>query len=319
MLNKAFSHLTLQEYLTAQYISQKDSRIQELVTKCLSERRWREVFLLVAGLKDDAGELLKLMETATQQYINTPKLQNLLAWVKRVTDTTTGDIQPVGKRAMAIAYADYIVHFAKGNIPARSALALTLIHNNVIPNAINIAIIANAIPKPIAITYAKAIAKIADAYTTFRSLGISRQYDGNHAIASSIDDFIDYTRCSGKFQIYRDVNYSQLIATLEKFKQQIGEIPDEREPGAGEVRQAFGKQIIQIWLKAFHITPKMLDLSESEMKALYNYFNANLLMVQCKEAAMRVSRETWEGIESRMLLPVREVERKTKWWQRIFS
>jgi predicted NACHT family NTPase len=51
----SFSHLTLQEYLTAQFISQKDSRIEDLVNKHLTEKRWREVFLLVAGLKDDGN------------------------------------------------------------------------------------------------------------------------------------------------------------------------------------------------------------------------------------------------------------------------
>ena len=105
----SFSHLTLQEYLTTQYISQKDSRIEELVTKHLTDERWREVFLLVAGLKDDAGDLLQLMETATQKFINTDKLHNLLVWVKYRTNHSSGDIQPVGKRAMVFANAFFCV------------------------------------------------------------------------------------------------------------------------------------------------------------------------------------------------------------------
>ena len=48
----------------------------------------------------------------------------------------------------------------------------------------------------------------------------------------------------------------------------------------------------------------MVDLSESELKALDNYFYANLLMVECKNAAVRISPKTWKEIESRMLLPV---------------
>jgi hypothetical protein len=49
----------------------------------------------------------------------------------------------------------------------------------------------------------------------------------------------------------------------------------------------------------------MIDLSESELAALDNYFYANLLMVECKKAAVKVLSETWKGIESRMLLPAR--------------
>ena len=88
---------------------------------------------------------------------------------------------------------------------------------------------------------------------------------------------------------------------MEELKQQI---PDTKE--AIEVHQAFGKKIIQTWLKAFHLTPEMVNLSKSEKKALDNYFYANLLMVECDKAAVRVSRKTWSEIESRMLMPFRE-------------
>lgn len=49
----------------------------------------------------------------------------------------------------------------------------------------------------------------------------------------------------------------------------------------------------------------MLDLSSSEIKALDKYLDANLLMIECKKAALRVSPETCQGIESRMLLPLK--------------
>ena len=70
-----------------------------------------------------------------------------------------------------------------------------------------------------------------------------------------------------------------------------------------EVSQDFGKKIIQTWLEVFHLTPEMIDLSESELKVLDNYFYANLLMVECKKAAVRVSKDTWNSIEARMLSP----------------
>ncbi|MCZ0899882.1 histidine kinase, partial [Microcoleus sp. HI-ES] len=59
----SFSHLTLQEYLTAQYIAD-NNLIEPLVTGHFGDRRWREVFLLVAGLvraKNGADDLLLLM------------------------------------------------------------------------------------------------------------------------------------------------------------------------------------------------------------------------------------------------------------------
>ncbi|MEH2334906.1 NACHT domain-containing protein [Nostoc sp.] len=102
----SFSHLTLQEYLTAQYID--DNRlVEKLVTEHLIDKRWKEVFLLVAGLmRGGADDLLLRMEKEAQKYINTPKLQALLKWAEQITSGSPGDYKPVGKRAVAISYAN---------------------------------------------------------------------------------------------------------------------------------------------------------------------------------------------------------------------
>ena len=241
----SFSHLTFQEYLTALHIIENEINLKDLVSKYLCDRRWREVFLILAGLRR-ADDLLLTMEEAIYSLLNTPKLQNLLTWVERVTD----DFQPVGKRVMALANAN-----ANAN--------------------------ANAFAYANANAYANA-------------------YGNAYGNAFAIKEFIKYTRWSEKCQIYQDVNYSQLIHNLKTLKQQI---PDKEE--SKQVHQAFGQQIIQTWLEAFHLTPEMVDLSESEIKALDNYLYTNLLMVECEKAAVRRSPETWSGIESRMLLPVR--------------
>jgi hypothetical protein len=68
------------------------------------------------------------------------------------------------------------------------------------------------------------------------------------------------------------------------------------------VHQAFAKHWLQNWLIAFNLRPELINLSEEEAKALRNYFYANYLIIQCKEAAVRVSPRTWAEIEERMLL-----------------
>lgn len=99
----SFSHLTLQEYLTAQYIDDH-RQIETLVTAHLTDERWREVFLLVAGLmRGGADDLLLLMEKEAQKYINTPKLQALLRWAEQVTAGSESNLKPMAKRAIANA------------------------------------------------------------------------------------------------------------------------------------------------------------------------------------------------------------------------
>lgn len=53
----SFSHLTIQEYFTAQYLVENahTGEIQEKIKSHLSEDRWREVFLLAASSLDDAS------------------------------------------------------------------------------------------------------------------------------------------------------------------------------------------------------------------------------------------------------------------------
>ncbi len=85
---------------------------------------------------------------------------------------------------------------------------------------------------------------------------------------------------------------------MTKLKEQI---PDKNQPI--EIHVDFANKIIHTVLEAFHLTTEMIDLSEEEIKSLDNYFYANKLMVDCKEAASQVSCETWDKIEARMLLP----------------
>ena len=105
----SFSHLTLQEYLTAQYIVDHN-QIQALVDNHLTDRRWKEVFQLVAGLmRNGADELLLSMVAATENYLQTTvgkqKLVPLLNWAEEITTGSQGDLSPIAKRAIAYAYA----------------------------------------------------------------------------------------------------------------------------------------------------------------------------------------------------------------------
>ena len=240
----SFSHLTLQEYLTAQYIY--DNRlIEKLVTEHLTDKRWKEVFLLVAGvMRGGADDLLLLMEKEVQKYINTPKLQALLNWAEEVTVGSQGDYKPVGKRAVAIAYA-------------------------------------------LAYAYANANAyDLANAYTLANA--------NAYALANAIDKIGEIE----KLQIFNQkLNFTVLLPQLETLKAKIS---DYQQPK--ETRQAFAEQWRETLLKGFNLTPEMVNLSEEEINALNKYLYANYLIIQCKDAALSISTQTWETIETRMLL-----------------
>ncbi|MBE8989185.1 MULTISPECIES: NACHT domain-containing protein [unclassified Nostoc] len=279
----SFSHLTLQEYFTARYINDH-RQVEKLVTEHLTDERWNEVFLLVAELMGSgADELLLLMQKEAQKYINTPKLQALLNWAEQVTVGSVSNLKPVRKRASAITRA-YINAIAIAN-----AIANTYTNANINANAI-------ARTK----TYANAIAN-ANANVIVNANAIASTIANANIIANADPKAIAITiKNSGelkKSDIFNNVNFTMLSAQLEALK---ATIPDEKQPR--EVRRAFAKHLQQTLLKAFHLTLEMIDLSEEEIKALENYLYANHLIIQCKQAAVRVSPQTWEAIEARMLL-----------------
>ncbi|MBD2296436.1 NACHT domain-containing protein [Anabaena sphaerica FACHB-251] len=269
----SFSHLTLQEYLTAQYIYDH-GLVEKLVTEHLTDNRWKEVFLLVAGvMRGGADHLLLLMEKAAQKYINTPKLQALLNWAEQVIVGSEGNYKPVGKRAVAIVNAN-VIAYANSFAYAES---INYIEGNIIVYAEAIAI---AIAKSIDNIYAYAIA-VAEAI--------------NHY---AINDAIEYSNRLEELKIFNKVNFTFLITQLETLKAQI--YPNQTSRKEYSV---FVNRLRKILLKTFHLTPEMINLSQDEAQALEYYLYANFLIIQCKDAAVRVSRETWEAIEGRMLLP----------------
>jgi hypothetical protein len=280
----SFSHLTLQEFLTAQYIDDH-RQIQYLVSQHLCDQRWREVFLLVAGImRGGADDLLLLMEQQAQTYINTPKLQALLKWADESTAGSQGNLKPVAKRANALANANasaYAYAYAYAKVRA-SALANAIALVNAYKH---VSFLANANAKilALALAYTKASAD------TKANAKIVTQ-----SIAKAITTYTELEA----LKVFNNVNFNQLMARLQVLK---AKVPDDAQPNA--VRQQFAERLQKTCLEAFHLNSEMLDFSQEEAKALENYFYANSLMLECKEAAVRVSPQTWQAIEERMLKP----------------
>jgi hypothetical protein len=278
----SFSHLTLQEYLTAQHIID-EHQIEQLVTEHLIDRRWREVFLLVAGLTNRADELLHRMEIDAQKYINSEQLSALLTWADQQTAGSEGKFKPVAKRIVSIYFA-----LALNRARIRS---LDYAPNPIIATTSDIARDLVCVIEP----------AIACAVNLIRDRVPSSNHhicDFAHAGALALDRAHAITLAQGfeRIKIIKTAEFEVLIAKLEAMRAKV------RSGNHGvETRQAFIQYIYQAWLDTLHLQQKLVELSEKEAKALANYFYANELMVKCKEAAVRVSANVWAGIEDRML------------------
>jgi hypothetical protein len=119
-----------------------------------------------------------------------------------------------------------------------------------------------------------------------------------NATLHAINRCIKYAQWSLGLEIYEGLDLQEEIDKLEKMK---SEIPDKNQ--YKREQHTFAFQLIQTWLRAFHLTPDMVDLSDEELESLDNYLYANLLLIECERAAVRRSPEVWSQIEERMLRP----------------
>jgi len=93
----SFSHLTFQEYFTAREIIAK-AYSEELANR-ITEKRWREVFLLTAGMMRDASTLMQLIKQKVDGLVaSDEKIQEFLHWVNQKSSSVNVSYKPVAIR-----------------------------------------------------------------------------------------------------------------------------------------------------------------------------------------------------------------------------
>jgi predicted NACHT family NTPase len=88
----SFSHLTFHEYFAArEIVSNPGTTSLPQLVEHLTEKRWREVFLLTVGMMRNADELVKAIKEKTDRLLVTDKkIQTFLYWIsKKVLSTNT--------------------------------------------------------------------------------------------------------------------------------------------------------------------------------------------------------------------------------------
>lgn len=268
----SFSHLTLQEYLTAQYIADNPQLLPDVVSQYLTNKSWREVFLLIAGrMTSNSGvdRLLLRMEKQARSLINTPKLVSLLRWADQATAGSKGKYEGAEKRSVAIFLA----------------LALTCALKSVRVSVFDY--IFDRVPDYIP---NRALAHVIDGILEFTRV-IEEIIDLEFTRVLSIARSIDFK----KIEIFKSVSFAALISDTEALRSEVS----FNQPY--EIRRAFAEKILQLWFNVIGLDHTSAMLSVDEAKALSHYLYANELIVRCKEAAVEVSPQVWAAIEDRML------------------
>lgn len=333
----SFSHLTLQEYLTAQYIKEHNL-IESLVSKYVTDKRWKEVFLLVAGLmQGGADELLLLMEQKARDYLKTSlgqeKLIPLLNWAHTITTEKKENLNSMDRRSIAISTAYAIAKFydkvnnydnsigyinsnilwSKKGLKCTISLYDKITHGIVVDKNFaprNLDILTNNFVHAVAIARIyieeSVHAEIKEFNNVIRRFDKATSYltmfDNDDIRVEAINLLIDSAyKLSNLTEVFQNVNFKNLISELEDLKTKFPNINQLEKIKKGFAKE-FALIIIETWLSAFHLSPDLIQLSEAEVREIDNqYYYINRLILECKEAAVKVSPKTWNEIEERML------------------
>ncbi|MEO1209525.1 MAG: NACHT domain-containing protein [Cyanobacteria bacterium J06638_20] len=285
----SFSHLTLQEYLTAFYIVEQ--RLEgELIKQHLTDERWREVFLLVAGLSGNrAIDLLHRLERRSQTYLeNQRKLDNLFHWSIASTEGVKSKYSPLAKRAIAVAIArTSAIASARTSAIARAIDIAGVSNSDSISDSTTAGVIAGTIASFID---SDSTSDSTSAIASATAIASASAIPGAITIAIAI--VRDYS------QIFNSTKFAKLPKQLKRFATMTPG-PDS----SSEALQNWGDKLESLWLDTLNLDKSDLTFTEAEAQSLRNHLYATELLIRCKEAAIRIPKQAWADLEARLLTP----------------
>jgi predicted NACHT family NTPase len=288
----SFSHLTFHEYFTARQIvencnpkSMEDEMLNILVNH-LTEKRWREVFLLTIGMLTTSNCLLRLMKQYIDQLLaGDEKLQQFLQWVNEKSKSLSfGDYKPAAIRA---CYFDFDIALDRDR-----TLACLL-----------------DFPFTRAFTCTSLVSRATgrEVFETFRDITL-------------IDDLRDFRALEPALAITFEravtVNFVESMGVepqfVESLKQLQQELPEANS--SKEILESWWEEKGQAWgdiLRDILVPYRSLgetwhfdNFSEEQKKLLDQYYYANFLLIVCLNSDCYVSRSVREEIENTLFLPV---------------
>jgi len=109
----SFSHLTIQEYLTAHYYN-SPTKVRELIEKHLFDNRWREVFLLLSGMSNADDFLILIVEFLIDFSKRNFIVNECIEWITTILPNTgqieTDAVKRVFLASLVLRYKRYDNH-----------------------------------------------------------------------------------------------------------------------------------------------------------------------------------------------------------------
>ena len=279
----SFSHLTFQEYFAAREIvaNYKEASLIEHIT----EKRWREVFLLTTGMTRKADNLMCLMKEGIDNLLaNYEELQQFLIYIQQKSKSVETSYKLAAIRTFYIYLAlDLTRDLAYG---LTNSLGLDFADPLTNSHDLNRALaLALALDRDLALDLA---------LTFVLAFALDLDNDRNRTLDLAIVLAPGNLKLQESLQQLKD-KLSNLEADSETY------IQWREENG-----QAWTKQLRTVMIEHRNIGHDW-QLSVHQNKLLHQYIDANKLLVDCLNSDCYLSRKVRQEIEDTLLLSVKKL------------
>lgn len=281
----SFIHPTFHEYFTArEIVVSSDPQTLETALKRLvshiTEKRWREVFLLTVGMLRKADYLLQLMKQKVDELLaQDEELQAFLTCVSRkFSAVVSASYKPVSVRAF---YFDLAVVRVLALAGGTLNLAKTL-DCNFSPD------LEPTLALDLALDHALNLAQVVD-----------RIFDPKRAFECVLERAIAYAHALEP----------TLGEALQQLKEQLPQLGGDRKRFKQWWKangQTWTEQLRSVMIKHRHIGHNW-QFSAQQTEALKQYYDANQLLADCLNSNFYVTRKVRSEIEESLLLPITEI------------
>ncbi len=295
----SFSHLTFQEYFTGRQIgSISDPQASEIVLKKLAEhiteRRWREVFEVAVGMLQSADYLLRLIKQQVDSLLGKDeKLQNFLEWINQKSLS----FNLSGKRSSIRAfYLDIDIDL---DVDRKLGCLIDL-------------------PCTCIFSYASLLSRFLNR-DMIDTVDMALEFDPHIAKELAQEPALAIAVKRTLAMITLESNFSSEIEPkLRQELQQLKEpLPDPN--GDPELLKywwktnggAWANQVRAVIVFNHKIGGETWNFTDEQNKLLRQYYDANLLLLECLNIGY-VSYEVRQEIEDSLLLPLTEIEKRRK-------
>jgi predicted NACHT family NTPase len=272
----SFSHLTFHEYFTARRTEKREDLYPALISH-LTEKRWREVFLLTVGMVEKADTLLLSMKLHIDGMLATDEIiQQLLTWVQQKSCSVNAPYKPAAVRAFYFALARDLARTFDCDLDLARALA-------------------RAFAIVLDLSLDLDLNRDIDLVRT-RALELDRALD--------LDLDLDRARARTSNPVLKQI--------LKNLRNQLPD-PDRDWKNFWQWWQTNSSswiaQLRTVMMEHCNIGHDW-QLSEIQRFKLQQYYDANKLLLECLNSDCYVSRSVRDDIEASLLLPIAELEQQ---------